>query len=685
MLRVLIFLGLVLAFGLGFAWLADRPGTVAIDWMGYQVELSAMLAAIGLAIVIVGVMATWWVLKTILRSPQIMGGYFSARRRDRGYDALSSGLVAAGSGDGKAAQRHAKMATKLMPEAPLTRVLAASSADLAGDPDGKRLAYRQMLDDPKTQLLGLRGLYLDAVQQDDEEAARHYAGQAAALAPALPWAGEAQFEDQVQRGDWPAARAALERNLQARIVTKAERYRLRAVLLTADALDREAGDPEAARPLVVEAARLAPDLVPASAVAGRLLIRQGKMTQASKVIESCWKKAPHPELAEVYLYVRPGDAVADRVKRARKLVQLCAHELEGELALARTQMEAGDLDDARQTLSAFTGSEATQRVCLLMAEIEEQDGGDTVAMRGWLARALRARRDPAWVADGYISASWEPVSPLSGKVDAFEWKVPVERFTGHEPVDMPENAIADDGQVMLPARLPTIVAAGGMAAGEVEAEAGEDASMVADKADAAIVVDAVAPSDEEPTGEPEPRAAGDAAASEASVETTSDEGPAAKATPEPSRADADGVGADGANDGDEVSAAQTDAETGSDADLSTDSEVVKPVVVAGSGEVVDTTLEVANDDEPSDPPAVESASSDAKAEEPNDGATVTVVDATDAENPHQEEEPYRGLPGGHAPDDPGHLDEEELAAEEGRPAPDAPDADGNPRRRFRLF
>ncbi|MFK7793532.1 MAG: heme biosynthesis protein HemY [Devosiaceae bacterium] len=482
MLRVLFFLGLVLAFAFGFAWLADRPGTVSIDWMGYEIELSAMLAMVGLVALIVVVMLVWWVLKSILRSPQIMGGYFSARRRDKGYEAVSSGLLAAGSGDKASAQRYAKQAEKLAPDAPLTRVLCASSADLAGDAQAKRDAYRQMLDDPKTQLLGLRGLYLDAVGENDEEAARHYASQAAALAPALPWAGQAQFEDQVQRGDWPAARAAVERNLQMRILTKTERNRLRAVLLTAEALDREQGEPDIARPLAQEAHKLAPDLVPAADVAGRLLIRAGKMTQASKVIESTWKKAPHPELAETYLYVRPGDAVADRVKRARKLAQLCMHDREGELALARALIEAGKLDEARAALENYTGEEATQRVCLLMAEINEKEGGDTAAVRGWMARALRAKRDPAWVADGYISSTWEPVSPLSGRVDAFEWKVPVERFAAHDPVALPDNAMSDDGQVMLPARLPGIVSpmmadTSGDIADDAATEAAEDAVL----------------------------------------------------------------------------------------------------------------------------------------------------------------------------------------------------------------
>ncbi|MNL65396.1 hypothetical protein D3C87_1897250 [compost metagenome] len=60
-----------------------------------------------------------------------------------------------------------------------------------------------------------------------------------------------------------------------------------------------------------------------------------------------------------------------------------------------------------------------------MAEIEEGQTGDQGKAREWLARAVRAPRDPAWTADGIVSDEWEPVSPVTGRLDAFEWKVPV--------------------------------------------------------------------------------------------------------------------------------------------------------------------------------------------------------------------------------------------------------------------
>ena len=52
-------------------------------------------------------------------------------------------------------------------------------------------------------------------------------------------------------------------------------------------------------------------------------------------------------------------------------------------------------------------------------------------MREWLARAFNAPRDPAWTADGMISEIWQPISPATGALDAFQWRVPVEATEPH--------------------------------------------------------------------------------------------------------------------------------------------------------------------------------------------------------------------------------------------------------------
>ncbi len=75
-----------------------------------------------------------------------------------------------------------------------------------------------------------------------------------------------------------------------------------------------------------------------------------------------------------------------------------------------------------------------------MADIETADGAEGAA-REWLARAARAPRDKAWIADGIISDRWAPASP-KGTIDAFVWRAPDERLRAPpaEPAPPPPPA-----------------------------------------------------------------------------------------------------------------------------------------------------------------------------------------------------------------------------------------------------
>ena len=60
MIRILLFLLVVFALGLGFAWLADRPGEMVVTFAGYQYQVSLMVAAVAITVIVAAVMITWW-------------------------------------------------------------------------------------------------------------------------------------------------------------------------------------------------------------------------------------------------------------------------------------------------------------------------------------------------------------------------------------------------------------------------------------------------------------------------------------------------------------------------------------------------------------------------------------------------------------------------------------------------
>ncbi|TIS88924.1 heme biosynthesis protein HemY [Mesorhizobium sp.] len=448
MIRILLFLAVVFALGLGFAWLADRPGEMVVTFGGYQYQVSLMVAAVAVVAVVAAVMIVWWLIKALWNSPYTISRYFRVRRRDRGYQALSTGMIAAGAGDGALARKKTKEAAKLIrsDQEPLIHLLDAQASLLEGDHEGAREKFETMLDDPEMRLLGLRGLYLEAERLGDRNAARHYAGRAAVMAPQLAWAAESTLEELTGRGDWDGALKLVEAQKSTRQIERDAANRRRAVLLTAKAQALIDSDPDAARTAAVEANRLRPDFAPAAVVAATLLFRQNDVRKGSKILEAAWKAEPHPEIAELYTHARPGDAALDRLSRAKKLQEMKKNHAESSLAVARAALDAQDFATARREAEAAIRMDRREGAYLLLADIEEAETGDQGKVRQLLAKAVRAPRDPAWVADGFVSERWAPVSPVTGKLDAFEWRAPMERLgqliDGHEETDAVVPAIA---------------------------------------------------------------------------------------------------------------------------------------------------------------------------------------------------------------------------------------------------
>jgi HemY protein len=430
MIRIVLFLISILVVAWGFAWVADRPGEIAITWMGYRVETSVIVAAFAVAALVLVILVIWSIVRAILRSPEQVSLFFRHRRAIKGYLAISRGLIAVGAGDLRLARRSAADAARLSPGDPLALLLTAQSAQMAGDSVTAERAFRDMSTRDDTKLLGLRGLYIEAQRRNDLNAAWLAAEEAAKSQPGVVWAGLALLEYRCATKDWSGALDALDHMKSA--LEKPDYRRKRAVLLVARAQALADIDRDTSRALVLESVKLAPDLVPAAALAGRRLAEAGDARKARKILEAAWTINPHPDIAESYANVRLGDSARERLTRMQKLAGKVPGQLEGALAVARAALDAREFVTARAALAPYI-SAPTRRVATLMAEIEEADQGDQGRVREWMARAMRASGDPAWTADGAVAEHWLPVSP-NGRLDGFEWKVPLAEIGDARPV-----------------------------------------------------------------------------------------------------------------------------------------------------------------------------------------------------------------------------------------------------------
>jgi HemY protein len=424
MIRIILFLLLIALGAAGAAWVAEQTGEVVLSSGGVRVVTTLPVFVLGLGIVVVAAVMIWAILRGLWRTPARLRRNRREKRHARGRHAITQGLLAIGHGDSSAARAHAEVARRHAAQDPLALLLEAQSAQLDGDREGAQRAFHAMAEREDTRLLGLRGLFIEAQRADDPVAAVMVAEEALKLSPSSSWASHAVLGFCCAKGDWTGALSILDNNQSSGLIDKATYRRQRGVLLTARALELEKVDRDLARESAMEAIKLAPTLVPAAVLAGKFESEAHQVRRSMRIVETAWLAQPHPDLADAYAHVKLGDSARQRLVRVETLAAKAPGHIEGALAIARAAIDASEFAKAREALAPFVAA-PTQRVALLMAEIERTEHGDSGRARAWTLRAVRALHDPAWTADGYVSDRWRPVSPVTGRLDAFQWQTPV--------------------------------------------------------------------------------------------------------------------------------------------------------------------------------------------------------------------------------------------------------------------
>jgi HemY protein len=425
MIRLVLYFLLIAAAAWGLSWIADRPGNLTVEWLGYDIRTSVFIAIIVLAVFFAVFSLAVWLGILTWTGPKRFARRLRRRRQRIGQEAVRRGIFAAGAGDRLAAAKAGAIAKKHVPDEPLALLLEAQSAQLNDDPLASRQAFERMLDKPEMAELGLRGLFIEAKKARQAEAAKQFAERALAANPALSWPSSALFDIQCREGDWRAALRTLGIAKQHRHLAKAEADRRRALLLTQLAIELEDTQQGKALAYAQEAIGLSPALTPAATVAGRILASQGNSARAAKLLTQAWQVTQHPEIALVYAHARTGDSPKDRLARVKTLIASGPASLEGDIAVAVAAIEAKEWAAARVALEPYLGNTPPARVCRLMARIEAGQNRDLGRAREWLAKAARGAPDPVWVApDGTVSPEWQAVSPASGALGVFEWKIP---------------------------------------------------------------------------------------------------------------------------------------------------------------------------------------------------------------------------------------------------------------------
>ena len=410
---------------------------IALGSVEFNLEpLQAVIAAIVLVI------AVWVLIRLVgllVASIRFINGdetaisrYFDRNRERKGFQALSEGLMALASGEGRLAMAKATKAEKYLHNPELTDLITAQAAEMTGDRKKAEEVYKRLVQNETTRFVGVRGLMKQKLDSGDTDTALKLAERAFAIKPKHEEVQDTLLRLQAKNADWSGARKTLNAKLKHGALPRDVHKRRDAVLALSEAkgvLDE--GKTIEAQEAAIAANKSSPDLIPAAAMAARSYIAQGRAKYAVRILKKAWQVQPHPDLAAAFAEIEPNETAQARLQRFKQLTAMRPEHRETKLLLAELNLAAEDFPEARRSLGDLAESEPDTRVLAIAAAIERGEGASDAVVRGWLARALTAPRGPQWVCDNCktIHGEWTPVCNTCESFDTLSWTTPPQSET----------------------------------------------------------------------------------------------------------------------------------------------------------------------------------------------------------------------------------------------------------------
>ncbi len=434
LIKIVLFVAAVAALALGAEYLLESEGGVQITVMGSEYTFGPLQSVLALLFFILAVWVLLKLLSFLVACWRFLNGdetaisrYFDRSRERKGFKALSEGMMALASGEGRLAMTKAAKAEKYLNKPELTNLLVAQAAEMAGDRRKAEETYKKLVTNDATRFVGVRGIMKQKLADGDTETALKLAEKAFALKPKHEETQDVLLRLQAKKEDWTGARKTLNAKLKYGSLPRDVHKRRDAVLALSEASEiLDENNTIEAQEKAIEANKLSPDLIPAAVMAAGGHVRQGRAKQATRLLTKAWEVQPHPDLASAFAAIEPEETPAARIKRFAALTRIKPEHPETKMLLTELHIANEDFPEARRALGKLAEEEPTARSVTLMAAIEKGEGAPDAVVRGWLAKALTVSRGPQWICDNcqHIHTDWAPFCENCESFDTLSWRTP---------------------------------------------------------------------------------------------------------------------------------------------------------------------------------------------------------------------------------------------------------------------
>lgn len=452
-----------MALAVGFNLLKDTDGTLTIDFLSREYQLTflsffAITLALLFTILLINVVVKFlWSLIGFLKGDDTALKRFFERRSERkGQSFLISAYTASFEGDHERALLELKRSKKYLKSNSLPNILSLSSYEARGNLSKQEEIFQELVRDKTTRSMGLFGLIKMKLSEGNTSLALKLTDRLIKLKPQNLSFNQTFFNLQLTEEDWDGALTTYKKINKIKKVDKEAYSKGESILLFQKAKElRSAGKTLDALKVSRQALKRFAGLVPNSILLSELELLEGQKKKAEAVLLSSWKAIPHPDIAKKFAEIESDESVEARIERFKKILNVKKTDTETKILNAELNILSENFPEARRAISDLIETDkANAKVYTLMAAIEKGVGSSDAVVKGWLAKAVTAKRSKRWICSNCESQSeWEPICKKCGEFSSLEWRE--ERYENLEsndqseilPLIIGENASMPDIQV----------------------------------------------------------------------------------------------------------------------------------------------------------------------------------------------------------------------------------------------
>jgi len=425
MLRLFLYLALIAPLAWGAAWIADHPGEVQIDALGFRIEMSlgALLAFFALAVMVC--LAVFFTVRFFVTLPSRLRHGNLQRRHAQGLEALTMAMSALAVADYSGADRFIKKARGALGPAPATSLLSAQLAHAKGQREEAREHLDVMLQSPQTRQVALHGMIEQSMRDKKPDQAIIYAKESWKLLPKDRWLSLVLINLHTRLRRWDDALEVIRKARSHGAITRADAHRYRGIIAFERArLAYELHTLDKALKLVRESVKLEPDFAPSQKLLVTILAERNEWKACIRSISHFWHTHPDGEYITILLDHFAHEPSARLLKRFERLAKTNPDHIESHLAMAECAIYLSQWERARESLRLALAMRESPRAYALLAEVERGEHRNESKANDWLQQAVGAPKDSAWHCTrcGYTHQQWQLHCPECESFDSFAWQ-----------------------------------------------------------------------------------------------------------------------------------------------------------------------------------------------------------------------------------------------------------------------